>query len=188
MGLEMEEKWYNQVIKACCLEKDFDLFKEYRDETVVGDRGITLSGGQKARVSLARAVYSNRDVVLLDDPLSAVDPEVCSLLFTECIKKLLSDRTVILATHQAHFVSQADKILILEDGKQLFFGSYQQLQDEGYSSFLGKISQTVTEKEEKKEKKPESQENKNEFQTAVKDKKSIVDEEMAKGKVPFKIY
>ena len=185
MGLEMDEKWYNEVTKACCLEKDFELFKEYRDETVVGDRGITLSGGQKARVSLARAVYSNRDIVLLDDPLSAVDPEVCSLLFTECIKKLLSDKSVILATHQTHFVSQADKVLILEDGKQLFFGTYQELLDQGFSNYLGAISQTETKKEEKKE---ESRTNVADVKIAVKDKKSIVDEEMAKGAVPFKIY
>ena len=185
MGLEMDEKWYNEVTKACCLEKDFELFKEYRDETVVGDRGITLSGGQKARVSLARAVYSNRDIVLLDDPLSAVDPEVCSLLFTECIKKLLSDKSVILATHQTHFVSQADKVLILEDGKQLFFGTYQELLDQGFSNYLGAITQTETKKEEKKE---ESRTNVADVKIAVKDKKSIVDEEMAKGRVPIDIY
>ena len=59
-------------------------------------------------------VYSNRDIYLLDDPLSAVDPEVCNELFALCIKGILAEKTVILATHQAHFVSQADKILVLE--------------------------------------------------------------------------
>ena len=134
MDQDYNEDWYNQVIKACSLERDFDLFKEYRDQTMIGDRGITLSGGQKARISLARAVYSNREINLLDDPLSAVDPEVCNDLFTQCIKGILAEKTVILATHQAHFVSQADKILILEAGSQLFFGTYEELIDQGFSA------------------------------------------------------
>jgi ATP-binding cassette, subfamily C (CFTR/MRP), member 4 len=185
MGNEMDTTWYNMVTNACCLEKDFKQFKEYRDETVVGDRGITLSGGQKARVSLARAIYSNRDIVLLDDPLSAVDPEVCSSLFTNCMKNLLNDKTVILATHQTHFASQASKILILEDGKQLFFGTYEELVDRGFMNFLGKISQNDDE-----EPKPRihAQEAPSEFQEAIKDKKSIIDEEMLKGGASFKIY
>ena len=185
MGNEMDQEWYNKVIKACSLEKDFELFKEYRDETMIGDQGITLSGGQKARVSLARAVYTKRDVYLLDDPLSAVDPEVCSQLFNSCIKELLADKTVILATHQAHYVSQADKVLILDDGNQIFFGTYEELQDKGYSSYLGKISQTKNENIEAELKKEEIPED---TKKAIKDKTSIIDEERAKGSVPFKIY
>ena len=186
MGLEYKEKWYNEVIKSCSLERDLDLFKEYRDETMIGDRGITLSGGQKARVSLARAVYANREINLLDDPLSAVDPEVCSTLFTECIKGLLAEKTVILATHQAHFVSQADKILILEDGTQKFFGTYEELLDKGYSSYLGQISQKYDEKLKTEEK--NNEELPEETKIALKDIKSILEEERAKGVVPFKIY
>lgn len=90
MDQEYDDIWYDQVIKACSLERDFELFGEYRDETVIGDRGITLSGGQKARVSLARAVYANCDIYLLDDPLSAVDPEVCNDLFNLCIRGILA--------------------------------------------------------------------------------------------------
>lgn len=67
--------------------------------TIIGERGVNVSGGQKARISLARAVYSNADIILLDDPLSAVDPEVASKIFNECILGALRDKLVILCTH-----------------------------------------------------------------------------------------
>jgi len=74
----------------------------------IGERGINLSGGQKQRVSLARAVYSNRDIFLLDDPLSAVDAHVGKHIFEQCIKKELKGKSVILVTHQlqvTHFTT-----------------------------------------------------------------------------------
>jgi ABC-type multidrug transport system fused ATPase/permease subunit len=67
---------------------------------LIGERGVNISGGQKARISLARAVYSDADIYLLDDPLSAVDPEVSNAIFDECISKTLKDKLVILVTHQ----------------------------------------------------------------------------------------
>jgi ATP-binding cassette subfamily C (CFTR/MRP) protein 4 len=69
-------------------------------DTVIGERGINISGGQKARISLARAVYSQADIYLLDDPLSAVDPQVASNIFNKCIREALKDELVILVTHQ----------------------------------------------------------------------------------------
>lgn len=66
----------------------------------IGERGLNLSGGQKQRISLARAVYSNRDIFLLDDPLSAVDAHVGKHIFEECIKKELRGKSIILVTHQ----------------------------------------------------------------------------------------
>ena len=85
------------------------------DLTLVGERGVTLSGGQKARVNLARAVYRDAEVYLLDDPLSAVDTAVARHLFDKCIRGLLGDRVVVLVTHQLHFALQTDKILALKD-------------------------------------------------------------------------
>ena len=102
------------------------MFKD-RDSTIVGDRGVTLSGGQKSRISLARAVYTEADIALLDDPLSAVDAEVGNQIFQQCIKQHLGGKTVILATHQLQFLSQADKVLILDSGKALFYGRYNEL-------------------------------------------------------------
>jgi len=67
--------------------------------TVIGERGVNISGGQKARISLARAIYSDADIMLLDDPLSAVDPEVAAKIFHECINGALKDKIVVLCTH-----------------------------------------------------------------------------------------
>jgi ABC-type multidrug transport system fused ATPase/permease subunit len=80
------------------LTRDVQIFSKGL-ETVIGERGTNISGGQKARISLARALYSDSDIVLLDDPLSAVDPEVASSIFTDCITGYLKNKCVILVTH-----------------------------------------------------------------------------------------
>lgn len=82
---------------------------------MVGERGVSLSGGQRARINLARAVYFDADVYLLDDPLSAVDTHVARNLFQNCIAKYLQDKTRILVTHQMQFLKQADVIVVLEE-------------------------------------------------------------------------
>ena len=69
-------------------------------DTIIGERGVNVSGGQKARISLARAVYSDADIYLLDDPLSAVDTHVANGIFNECILGALKNKCVILVTHQ----------------------------------------------------------------------------------------
>ena len=79
--------------------KDIEVFPNGVN-TVIGERGINISGGQKARISLARAVYSEAEIYLLDDPLSAVDPEVANAIFHDCICGTLKDKCVILVTHQ----------------------------------------------------------------------------------------
>jgi len=68
-------------------------------DTIIGERGVNISGGQKARISLARACYSDADIMLFDDPLSAVDPHVASDLFNNCFKKFLKGKTIVLVTH-----------------------------------------------------------------------------------------
>ena len=83
---------------------------------MIGKRGSTLSGGQKARVSFARALYSNADIYILDDILSAVDAHVGSFLFFMGIKEYFKGKTVLLITHSLYFAPHTDRILILEDG------------------------------------------------------------------------
>lgn len=85
---ELDDKRYRNVLHVCALERDLELFP-HGDETIEGDRGISLSGGQKARINLARAVYKNADIYLLDDPLSAVDAHVGKHIFEKCIKEFL---------------------------------------------------------------------------------------------------
>ena len=81
-------------------------------------------GGQKARVNLARAIYKDADIYLLDDPLSAVDAHVGKHLFEECIKKFLEDKVVILVTHQIQYLKEADNILVLQQGKVTHQGRF----------------------------------------------------------------
>ena len=112
-GLEYDSKRYKKVIKACALEKDFSLFPN-GDSTLVGERGVSLSGGQKARVNLARALYIDADIYLLDDPLSAVDTHVGRHLFDKAINSYLRGKIRVLVTHQLQYLMEVDQILILK--------------------------------------------------------------------------
>ncbi|KAJ3325430.1 hypothetical protein HDV06_004289 [Boothiomyces sp. JEL0866] len=124
-GREYNEKWFRQVVHACALERDFQLFP-LGENTVVGERGVTLSGGQRARIDLARAVYSNADIYLLDDPLSAVDTKVGRHLFEKCLAGILKSKCVLLVTHQLQFISACDYVVLLESGKILVGDTYAQ--------------------------------------------------------------
>ena len=98
-GLPLDQSRLDTAVKYAQLTSDLQLFANGID-TVIGERGVNISGGQKARISLARAIYSNADIILLDDPLSAVDPEVASRIFLDCIRGFLKDKLVVLVTHQ----------------------------------------------------------------------------------------
>ncbi|KAJ3320037.1 hypothetical protein HDU76_000398, partial [Blyttiomyces sp. JEL0837] len=114
---------YDRVIKACALVKDLETL-EAGDLTEIGEKGINLSGGQKQRVSLARAVYSKASIVLLDDPLSAVDAPTAKHLFDFAICGLLNGRTRILVTHATHVVlPKADHVVVMNSGEVLASGS-----------------------------------------------------------------
>ncbi|CAA9999021.1 unnamed protein product [Nesidiocoris tenuis] len=105
---------YAEVLQVCALNQDIQMFPE-RDLTSTGERGALMSGGQKARLNLARAVYRDASIYILDDPLSAVDSHVSKQIFNECIKGFLRDKTVLLVTHQIAFLQEADHIVWLDD-------------------------------------------------------------------------
>ena len=117
-GSEFNQDWYDQVLDACQLRHDLSLLSDY-DMTEIGERGVSLSGGQKQRVSTARAAYHSRNSVLtiLDDPLSALDPEVGNLLFDECVLGLLQDQTRIIVTNSLDILKECDRILFLTGGE-----------------------------------------------------------------------
>ncbi|KAF4008061.1 hypothetical protein G4228_019617 [Cervus hanglu yarkandensis] len=129
-GKKYEEEQYEKVIKACALEEDLQLLEE-RDLTEIGDRGTTLSEGQKSRISLARAVYQDADIYLLDDPLSAVDAGVSRHLFEQCICQVLREKITILVTHQLQYLKDTSQILILKDGKVIQKGTFAQFPKSG---------------------------------------------------------
>ncbi|TKY64390.1 ABC transporter C family member 8 [Spatholobus suberectus] len=103
-GKPMDETRYKYTIKVCALDKDIDGFS-HGGLTEIGQRGINMSGGQKHRIQLARAVYNDADIYLLDDSFSAVDAHTASILFNDCIKTALRRKTVILVTHQVEFLT-----------------------------------------------------------------------------------
>lgn len=111
-GLEYDETRFSRVAQVCCLIRDFELLSD-ADLTVVGDNGVSLSGGQRARINLARAIYRETDIYLLDDPLSAVDAPVANHIFEQCLINFLHDKLVVLATHQLQFLQHASKVLLL---------------------------------------------------------------------------
>uniref|UniRef100_A0A4W3JSB3 ATP-binding cassette, sub-family C (CFTR/MRP), member 10 n=1 Tax=Callorhinchus milii TaxID=7868 RepID=A0A4W3JSB3_CALMI len=125
-GKEFDAKRYHDVIEACALSEDLNMLPA-GDQTEVGENGITLSGGQKARIALARAVYMDQDLYLLDDPLAAVDSDVAGHLMEQCIMGILKDKTRILCTHRAEFLNKADVLVLMDNGRIIRAGMWLQL-------------------------------------------------------------
>ncbi|KAF9685894.1 hypothetical protein SADUNF_Sadunf03G0102000 [Salix dunnii] len=117
---------YQEVLKRCSLLKDIDLLP-FGDLTEIGERGVNLSGGQKQRVQLARALYRNADIYLLDDPFSAVDAHTATSLFNEYVMEALSEKTVLLVTHQVDFLPAFNSILLMSAGEILQAAAYDEL-------------------------------------------------------------
>ncbi|XP_050553313.1 ATP-binding cassette subfamily C member 4 [Spodoptera frugiperda] len=127
-GQSFQKSRYMEVCRVCALERDISLFP-HGDKTVVGERGVSLSGGQRARINLARAVYKEADIYLLDDPLSAVDTQVAKHIFERCIKKYLANKTVVLVTHQLQFIKSVDHVVIMDNGKIIGNGAFEELDE-----------------------------------------------------------
>ncbi|KIY99894.1 ABC transporter, multidrug resistance associated protein [Monoraphidium neglectum] len=120
-GLPYDEARYKRVIHACALELDLKILPN-GDQSIAGERGINLSGGQRQRLALARAAYHDADVVLLDNPLSAVDQHTSKHIFDFAIKGLLKDKAVVLIAHQLELLPQCTKVGIMKGGEMIYFG------------------------------------------------------------------
>ena len=129
-GEAFDEEKYRKVIEACALREDIDRFPN-GDFSFVGEHGVALSGGQRARASLARAVYANADVYLLDDPLSAVDAKVGDHIFRQCVCKLLRDKIVVLGSHAEVNMKAADQVIVLHKGCIYGIGDFEELKAQG---------------------------------------------------------
>ncbi|KAL0935122.1 multidrug resistance-associated protein 5 [Colletotrichum truncatum] len=128
-GREFNRDLYDMVTQACALRADFEMLP-HGDETEIGERGITISGGQKQRINIARAIYFNSDIVLMDDPLSAVDAEVGRHVMDQAICGLLADKCRILATHSLHVLHRCDRIIWLDSGRIKAEGTFQKLMEQ----------------------------------------------------------
>ncbi|XP_077527043.1 multidrug resistance protein mrp-7-like isoform X2 [Haemaphysalis longicornis] len=127
-GKAMQPLRYTEVLEACELTSDLSLFPA-GDQTEVGEKGETLSGGQKQRVALARAAYSDSDIYLLDDTLSALDVHVAAKVFAQVIgpKGLLRKKTRIVVSNQGMFLARMDKLLLLWQKSAIPFNSFYEM-------------------------------------------------------------
>ncbi|KAF8972123.1 hypothetical protein BDZ97DRAFT_1913365 [Flammula alnicola] len=127
-GQPFDEEKYWRVIETACLLHDLELLPD-GDLTEIGEKGVNLSGGQKQRINVARALYYDSDIIVMDDPLSAVDAHVGKSLFHDAILGSLRNqgKTVIFVTHALHFLSYCDYIYTLRDGRVAEQGTFQEL-------------------------------------------------------------
>ncbi|KAE9414262.1 hypothetical protein Angca_002537 [Angiostrongylus cantonensis] len=137
MGKTFDRNFYERVIEACALDEDLKQLPN-GDRTEIGEKGINLSGGQKARVALARAIYQDRDVYLLDDPLSAVDAHVSKHIFTNVIgsEGLLKCKTRILVTHALSFLKDTDIVVVMRGGSITHTATYDSLRNSDVSEII----------------------------------------------------
>ena len=140
-GREFDINRYNNIIRITCMGPDIVSFHCGNNE-LVGDRGTSLSGGQKARLNLARSLYSDGDIFLLDDPLSSVDANVAKEIFQKCIREHLKNKIVLLVTQDLNFLKEVDRIIVMHQGTLSEFGTYDELcsNEHGRLSFLLKDS------------------------------------------------
>ena len=126
---EFNEEKYNQVVNACQLDKDFNNFR-HRDMTEVGSTGNNISGGQRARIALARALYRDADIYLFDDPIPSVDTFVSMKIFHQAIINFLKNKTRIFVTHDLRNLKYSSRIIIMNNFKIEFNGNYDEYKNE----------------------------------------------------------
>ena len=141
-GEQFDEKKYAEVMAVCALEEDINRFPN-GDLSFVGEHGVVLSGGQRARINLARAVYADADVYLLDDPLCAVDAKVGEHIFNQCICRFLKEKIRILVTYTEKSMTMAEQVVALYKGSVIGKGSLNELQDSGKIDTVIDASVTV---------------------------------------------
>ncbi|KAI0372366.1 multidrug resistance-associated ABC transporter [Pilatotrama ljubarskyi] len=148
-GYPYDEERYKAVVECCALKPDLEILED-GDATEIGARGVSLSGGQKARVALARAVYAPSKYVLLDDPLSAVDSHTAHFLYEKLFRgPLLANRTVILVTHHVDLVLPGAHYLVrMLDGRIDTQGTVKDLQARGMLGDIARVEEIEAHKEE----------------------------------------
>ncbi|KAL8730032.1 MAG: hypothetical protein Q9166_004356 [cf. Caloplaca sp. 2 TL-2023] len=189
-GKEYQRKWYNEVVDACALRPDLEMLP-HQDMTEIGERGITVSGGQKQRLNIARAIYFDSDIILMDDPLSAVDAHVGRHIFDNAICGLLQDKCRILATHQLHVLNRCDRIIWMQEGKIESIDTFDNLinHHEGFQRMMASTAQE--EKQDDDISEDEVEEDKKDAKKRKVSKRGAAlmqQEERAVRSVPWKVY
>ncbi|XP_022919146.1 ATP-binding cassette sub-family C member 4-like isoform X2 [Onthophagus taurus] len=181
-GKTFSKERYHKILKICALEKDIHNFPN-GDETFVNDDGICLSRGQQGRINLARALYKEADIYLLDNCLSSLDTNIKNHIFENCMKSFLKDKLCIYSTNRDTYFKQADVILTIRDGQVEIVDNHEKIKtilldkhddiDEDYSGIIYKSG--LVEADEKTKLIDQTQNN-------------MYHEENKLGKVPFKVY
>ena len=117
----MDKEKYEKILSICQLKQDLQIFQK-GDQTEIGEKGVNLSGGQKARLAIARAVYNDSDIYIFDDPLSSLDAYVGMNLFNEVFNDYLKEKTIIITTHALQYISFFDQIFYIHQGQIKFIG------------------------------------------------------------------
>ncbi|KAJ7725290.1 hypothetical protein DFH07DRAFT_970902 [Mycena maculata] len=188
-GSPMDEARYNDVVECCALKPDFEMLED-GDATEIGVKGVSLSGGQKARVALARAVYSRKKYLLLDDPLSAVDSHTSRFLYDKCLRgPLLAHRTVILVTHHVELVLPGAHYLVrMLDGRIDTQGTVKELRAQGVLDEITQEAAVEVKKEELVAVADAVEGEVGEQAEAKKPRKLVEDEHRESGSVKWSVY
>ncbi|KAI3654035.1 hypothetical protein MP228_000754 [Amoeboaphelidium protococcarum] len=184
-GDDFRQDQFDHAVQVTALAQDLDWLPNGAN-TLLGEKGVQISGGQKARVSLSRLVYCKPDIALLDDPLSAVDVNVGRHIFNECIKTELKDKTVILVTHHIEYLHLADYVVFMKDGSIAEQGTYQEVMNmKGQVADLVQNHGLEENQDEKAVTKKDKVQNENKPAGIS---KGMIDEERAIGSLQWSIF
>jgi len=176
-------------VDACALQPDLEMLPQ-GDATEIGERGITVSGGQKQRLNIARAIYFDADLILMDDPLSAVDAHVGRHIFDHAIMGLMKNKSRILATHQLWVLSRCDRIIWMEEGRIQAIDTFENLMN-GHPGFQLLMETTAVEEKHENEDHVNDDEVESDKKAVKRKRKGATlmqTEERAVKSVPWSVY
>ena len=191
----MDREKYNKILSICQLKQDLQIFQK-GDQTEIGEKGVNLSGGQKARLAIARAVYNDSDIYVFDDPLSSLDAYVGMNLFNQVFNDYLKEKTIIITTHALQYVSYFDKIFYMNQGEIKFIGEPNDIENqEFYKEFkMSKENKTNAEKNRHNTNNNNNYENINEKNNSEKENQIINNDDILNlnqkdgEKISFKLF
>ena len=181
-----EKEKYETVLDKCQLNYDLDNF-EGKDMTEIGEKGVNLSGGQKVRVSLARTVYSNPDIYLFDDPISALDANIGKKIMKELIIDYLEGKTRVIVTHALQYLKYMNRIIYMKNGRIEWVGTFDEIQNQEFFISMKKLSKLSMENKED-DKKDKSNVMKDFTESGREIIKIIKEEDEEIGSVKFGVY
>lgn len=144
---QYDDEKFRNVVRICCLDKDIARMP-HEDLTIVGECGFTLSGGQRSRINLARAIYRNANIYILDDPLAALDFKIGKYIVQHCIQEYLAGQTRIIVTNERQYFKHAQHLVAMVAGRIEAEGTLEEVQNQGFLSFWNLKSSHVTTAEE----------------------------------------